>query len=70
MWFRCAQLEDQLEDSAHLFELFGPIVSMEHSDSYAWANSLFGLVQAVHSIACVESQSKIPTLMCPFTVKM
>jgi hypothetical protein len=46
MWLRHAHLEN----SSHIFELFGPIVAKEHGDSYEWANSFFGLVHAVRSM--------------------
>ena len=46
MWLRLAQLEN----SSHLYELFGPIVAEEHGHSYEWANTFFGLDRAVHSM--------------------
>ena len=46
MWLRLAHLEN----SSHLYELFGPIVTEEHGHSYEWANTFFGLDRAVHSM--------------------
>ena len=60
MWLRYAQLEN----SSHIFESFGPIISSEHGDSYEWVNSFFGLVHAVQgmrSIVVDDVNSKLPT---------
>jgi hypothetical protein len=46
MWLRYAHLEN----TSHVFELFGPVVAAEHGDSYEWANSFFGLIHAVRSM--------------------
>jgi len=63
MWLRHAHLEN----SSHIFELFGPIVAKEHGDSYEWVNSFFGLVHAVHSMHGIivnDVNTNLPTSQC------